>query len=348
MRGLRRVSIAGVVIATVLTGGAALAGSGPSERRAADRPSGPSPFALPQGDAQDGERSKRLRLFGLQEPDETSFITVDGRVFTDEPVPLQLPGTALLAADLNGQNEVDEAGAPGAGDPDGSGTAAVQLTLDPPEVCATITVTGIELPATAAHIHVGAAGVNGPVVVPLPTPGDDGIAEGCVTEGLTTELVSQIAADPAGYYVNVHNATYPAGAVRGQLVEDPAAVIPSPGDRAVYRERLFALDDSDPDNPEPAGEQLGTLVAECTATTTGEVPEDYSWICSRMFTLDGRGDIAVMESYTFADPLADSLAITGGTGEFRDAGGQIDFEPELIEGEEFFNSVYDVRLLHLK
>jgi hypothetical protein len=34
---------------------------------------------------------------------------------------------------------------------------------------------------------------------------------------VTRELARAIIADPSGYYVNVHNATYPAGALRGQL-----------------------------------------------------------------------------------------------------------------------------------
>jgi hypothetical protein len=50
---------------------------------------------------------------------------------------------------------------------------------------------------------------------------EDGRAQDCVTEGVTSELLAEIAADPAGYYVNVHNATFPAGAVRGQLEQNP-------------------------------------------------------------------------------------------------------------------------------
>ena len=33
----------------------------------------------------------------------------------------------------------------------------------------------------------------------------------------TGEPVAAILADPSGYYVNVHNAEYPGGAIRGQL-----------------------------------------------------------------------------------------------------------------------------------
>lgn len=65
---------------------------------------------------------------------------------------------------------------------------------------------------TAAHIHVGAAGVAGSIVVPLGTAYS---RRGCTTA--TKELIDAILANAKGYYVNVHNASYPGGAIRGQL-----------------------------------------------------------------------------------------------------------------------------------
>ena len=350
MRGLRRASLAVLVVVAMAAGGSAVARSGPSGDGPTDRPHGQAPFSEVPSTETQGDPSGRetIHLFGLQEPEEAFYITVDGRVFGADPPPFQEPGTSLLAAELSGQNEVDDAGTPGAGDLDGTGTAQLRLVFDPPEVCARLTVADIDLPAVAAHIHAGPAGVNGPVVVTLPTPGQDGTADGCVTEGVTTQLLEDIAANPAGYYVNVHNAPFPAGAVRGQLTPDPDAVIPSPGDRTVFRERLFALDNSDPDNPEPTGDQLGTVVVECTAVTMGAAPEDQSWICSRVFTLDDRGDIAVQESFTFADPIEDTLSVTGGTGEFRDVGGQVSFAVEEIPDAPVHNSIYSFHLLHLR
>lgn len=126
----------------------------------------------------------------------------------------------------------------------------------------------------------------------------------------------------------------------------------TPGEKQVFRERLFGLDDSDPDNPQPRGEQIGTVLADCTVITVGDDPEDPddapSVLCTRMFTIDGRGDIAAAESFTFADPLEDTIPITGGTGKFRDAGGEISFELQEIEGTDLSNSIYTVRLLHLE
>jgi len=115
-----------------------------------------------------------------------------------------------LWANLSGVEEVPP------GDEDGTGTSHVFLIPETEEVCFTITVTGITLPATAAHIHVGEAGVAGDIVVPLAPPDEAGWAAGCTT-GVDPVLIQTIADQPAGYYVNVHNADYPAGAVRGQL-----------------------------------------------------------------------------------------------------------------------------------
>lgn len=102
---------------------------------------------------------------------------------------------------------------PGPGDPDGSGTASIRLNHGQGEVCFELAVSGIA-PATAAHIHVGPAGVAGPVVVGL-SPPTSGTSSGCVAAD--ADLIKAIIQSPQEYYVNVHNAEYPAGALRGQL-----------------------------------------------------------------------------------------------------------------------------------
>ena len=48
------------------------------------------------------------------------------------------------------------------------------------------------------------------------TDGFDGSTEGC-TSGQDAAALQAIIDGPAGYYVNVHNADFPGGAVRGQL-----------------------------------------------------------------------------------------------------------------------------------
>lgn len=102
---------------------------------------------------------------------------------------------------------------PGPGDPDGSGTATITLNHGQGRVCWEITVSDIA-PATAAHIHVAPAGVAGPVEVPL-SPPTSGSSSGCAT--VDGDLIKAIIHSPEQYYVNVHNALFPAGALRGQL-----------------------------------------------------------------------------------------------------------------------------------
>ena len=115
-------------------------------------------------------------------------------------------GTAT--AKLTGDAEV-----PGPGDPKGSGTVQVTLNPDKGEVCYELSVANIQ-EATAAHIHEGAVGKEGPVKVGLDAP-KGGSAKGC--KSAEAAVMKAIMQDPANYYVNVHNAAFPKGAVRGQL-----------------------------------------------------------------------------------------------------------------------------------
>jgi hypothetical protein len=111
-----------------------------------------------------------------------------------------------------------EAEAP-AGDPVATGTSTVRLRAGQGQLCYQIAAKN--LTAVAAHIHHGDAGASGPVVVPLRTPNTAGTAGGCTPAPRT--LVAAILADPASYYVNVHTADFPNGAIRGQLTGTSAA-----------------------------------------------------------------------------------------------------------------------------
>ena len=117
-------------------------------------------------------------------------------------------GGRPLTATLTGAAE-----APVPGDADGDGFAKITLNQGQGEVCFELTVAGIA-PATASHIHVAPAGVAGPVVIPL-SPPTNGASSGCVSA--SADLIKEIRQHPAEYYVNVHNAIFPAGALRGQL-----------------------------------------------------------------------------------------------------------------------------------
>jgi len=117
-------------------------------------------------------------------------------------------GGRLLTTTLTGAEEV-----PGPGDPDGTGFASVTVNPGKGLVCYELRVSGIA-PATGAHIHEAPFGDAGDVVVGLEAP-SDGSSGGCIDVGRA--LAKDILKDPADYYVNVHNAEYPAGALRGQL-----------------------------------------------------------------------------------------------------------------------------------
>ncbi|WP_350278211.1 CHRD domain-containing protein [Kribbella sp. HUAS MG21] len=112
--------------------------------------------------------------------------------------------SAAPAIPLNGEQEA------AAADPDGHGFFS--YTIDGTSFCWTLSWQDIETP-TAAHVHLAPRHVAGPVVIPLSVAANPG--SGCTT--ISAELAAAITADPKAYYVNVHNATFPAGAIRGQL-----------------------------------------------------------------------------------------------------------------------------------
>jgi LPXTG-motif cell wall-anchored protein len=118
-------------------------------------------------------------------------------------------GWTTLSASMTGDVEVPGPGAPGA-----TGQAAVRIKGS--QLCFRLSWSGIE--ATAGHIHRGAPGAAGPIVVPFfksatPLAGDS--STGCLTvaQALARELVQR----PGSFYANVHTIELPAGAVRGQL-----------------------------------------------------------------------------------------------------------------------------------
>jgi hypothetical protein len=127
-----------------------------------------------------------------------------------------LTGAHMAAAQEMGKAMAKLTGAaevPGPGDPKGSGTAQVTLNPNTGEVCYELSVENIQ-EATAAHIHEGALGKEGPVKVSLDAP-KTATAKGC--KSADAALIKAIMQDPTGYYVNVHSAAFPNGAVRGQL-----------------------------------------------------------------------------------------------------------------------------------
>jgi hypothetical protein len=152
---------------------------------------------------------------------------------------------------MDGNQEFSPGGVAGAGDLDGSGSANVTIDTATDQVCVNVgffQVDDIQL----MHIHRGAAGVNGPVVVdfaPTPGPGPFNI---CVTS--TDALTNEIAGNPLGFYLNAHTVPFPAGAVRGQLQPQPFGIQTLPSPVRVYDSRV--------------PNSLGTPALESNSTTT--------------------------------------------------------------------------------
>lgn len=116
----------------------------------------------------------------------------------------------LLALPMDGAQEV-----PGPGDPDGRGMALLSIDPEASTIDWQMSVDDICLPITGAHIHQAPAGEAGPIVVDF--------AAQLSGTGLVDADLPAIAANPANYYVNVHNRNFPDGAIRGQIPE-PATI----------------------------------------------------------------------------------------------------------------------------
>jgi hypothetical protein len=147
----------------------------------------------------------------------------------DSPTPA--PAPVRFTAALSPANEVPPVTNENAG-ASGAATITFNLTRDAAgtilsgTVDFNVTLSGFPNGSalTAAHIHPGAAGTNGGVLINTTiTAGEITFPTGSGTLNktgitLTAEQANGIIANPAGYYFNAHTATSPGGAVRGQLV----------------------------------------------------------------------------------------------------------------------------------
>ena len=119
-------------------------------------------------------------------------------------LPAWVPGSSAIGVKLSGAQEVPPVSTAGSG----SGTFRVAE-----DGTITGSVTTKDVPGTMAHIHTGAAGTNGPVIVPLTKNGDTY----SVPEGRKLTSVQMQALKASGLYVNVHSNQHKGGEVRAQL-----------------------------------------------------------------------------------------------------------------------------------
>ena len=129
-----------------------------------------------------------------------------------------LLASPAVAASAVLRTTLTAAAVPTGGDPSGSGEAYVVIDTTTGRVCTVVIVRGVAQ-VFAAHIHKGATGVIGPHAIDLNTPVDYGTGTAssvtCAVE--SPALIADLIANPSGYYVNVHSAARPLGALRGQL-----------------------------------------------------------------------------------------------------------------------------------
>ncbi len=119
-------------------------------------------------------------------------------------LPHWMPGSNAVGVKLSGAEEVPPVKTAG------SGSGSFRLAED-----GTVSgsVTTKDVPGTAAHIHLGAKGKNGPVIVPLDKKGDTY----SVPEGRKLTAAQVKAWKDGELYVNVHSAAHKGGEVRGQI-----------------------------------------------------------------------------------------------------------------------------------
>lgn len=122
-------------------------------------------------------------------------------------------GDALLVADLDGASEV-----PGPGDP--AATGRFEAELHDGVLCVDMSVEGLGAPVTGAHLHEGATGEAGGVLVDIGVPASAAADPARWVDACTEvddDVIDRIGESPERVYVNVHTDAHPDGAVRGQL-----------------------------------------------------------------------------------------------------------------------------------
>ena len=124
----------------------------------------------------------------------------------DDDVPLST--STALSASMSG----DQENPPTATGALGMGT----LSLATPSLAVTGSITLSGMTATAAHVHVGDIGVNGPVIVPMVETGA-GSGVWSVPAGSTLTAAQATAFTAGGLYFNAHTSENPGGEIRGQI-----------------------------------------------------------------------------------------------------------------------------------
>jgi hypothetical protein len=120
-------------------------------------------------------------------------------------------GGRPLSAELSADQEVPPVAS------EATGTAQFTLNQGQGEVCVDIESSGYvngDDDVIAGHIHIGAAGVPGGIVVNLEVASAD---HSICVDGVDKDLIKDIKQNPGNYYINLHTTFAPGGEIRGQL-----------------------------------------------------------------------------------------------------------------------------------
>lgn len=121
-----------------------------------------------------------------------------------DKAPSWMPGSGAVSVKLTGAEEVPPVST------SGSGSGSIRVAADG-AVSGSVSTTGV--PGTMAHIHQGAKGQNGPIIIPLTKSGDTYT----VPAGAKLNEAQMKAFKAGGLYVNVHTNANKGGEVRGQM-----------------------------------------------------------------------------------------------------------------------------------
>jgi hypothetical protein len=138
-------------------------------------------------------------------------ITACGSSSRSDPPPSSPTPPVGFSVELSGAQEIPPVNTTA------SGQAEIEMDLQTGAISGTVVVEDMD--STAAHVHLGHAGSNGPILIHLVQDAGDASRFGfAANTALSAAQMDQLMAGEL--YLNVHSDQYPAGQVRGQILPD--------------------------------------------------------------------------------------------------------------------------------